>query len=52
VACGSTARAVFDATTKFHHPAARSAWQRPAIDDAFAAVWELLRDGLLPRDSG
>jgi AcrR family transcriptional regulator len=48
----ATAHAVFDATAKFHNPAARSAWERPAIDEAFAAVWALLRDGLRPRDSG
>ena len=48
----ATARAVFDATAKFHNPAARSAWIRPAIDEDFANVWSLLRDGLLPRDPG
>lgn len=46
----ATALAVFDATAKFHNPAARSAWVRPEIDEAFAAVWALLRAGLLPRD--
>ncbi|WP_194923729.1 TetR family transcriptional regulator [Catenulispora pinisilvae] len=45
----ATALAVFDATAKFHNPAARSEWVRPAIDEAFANVWTLLRDGLLPR---
>ena len=47
----TTALAVFDATAKFHNPAARSEWVRPAIDEAFANVWTLLRDGLLPRPS-
>jgi AcrR family transcriptional regulator len=45
----ATALAVFDASSKFHNPAARSEWVRPAIDEAFANVWTLLRDGLLPR---
>ena len=47
-----TAVAVFDATAKFHHPAGRSEWIRPRIDESFANVWSLLRDGLLPRDPG
>lgn len=46
----ATALAVFDATSRFHNPAARSGWERPAVDEAFANVWTLLRDGLLPRD--
>lgn len=45
----TTALAVFDAMGKFHNPAARSAWVRPEIDEAFGNVWALLRDGLLPR---
>ncbi|MEY9909498.1 AcrR family transcriptional regulator [Catenulispora sp. MAP12-49] len=47
-----TALAVFDAMAKFHNPAARAAWIRPEVDESFANVWALLRDGLLPRDSG
>jgi AcrR family transcriptional regulator len=47
----ATARAVFDAMAKFHNPATRSEWVRPAIDESFAGVWALLRDGLLPRPS-
>ncbi|GAA2052762.1 TetR family transcriptional regulator [Catenulispora yoronensis] len=48
----ATARALFDATARFHHPAGRSAWVRPRIDASFEGVWDLLRTGLLPRDSG
>ena len=48
----ATALAVFDATAKFHNPAARSAWIRPEVDESFANVWALLRDGLLPRAPG
>lgn len=40
------ARAVFDATTRFHHPALADEWDDPAIDDHFEAVWELVRAGL------
>ena len=47
----ATARAVFDATARFHHPAARSQWIRPAIDESFEGVWTLIRDGLRTRDS-
>jgi AcrR family transcriptional regulator len=46
----TTAMAVFDAMAMFHNPAARAAWVRPDIDESFANVWALLRDGLLPRD--
>lgn len=49
---GRTARAVFDAMARFHHPAARSEWVRPSIDEAFERVWELIRSGLLPRATG
>jgi AcrR family transcriptional regulator len=45
----TTAVAVFDAMAKFHNPAARAAWIRPEVDESFANVWALLRDGLLPR---
>ncbi|WP_194916661.1 TetR family transcriptional regulator [Catenulispora rubra] len=47
----TTASAVFDAMAKFHNPATRAEWVRPAVDESFANVWALLRDGLLPRDS-
>jgi AcrR family transcriptional regulator len=48
----ATAEAVFDAMAKFHHPASRAAWVRPAVEESFANVWALLRDGLRPRDAG
>ena len=47
-----TARAVFDAMLRFHHPVARAEWTRPGIDESFERVWELIRGGLLPRASG
>ncbi|GAA1955532.1 TetR family transcriptional regulator [Catenulispora subtropica] len=47
----ATARALFDATGRFHHPSARSEWVRPRIDASFEGVWTLLRNGLLPRGS-
>ena len=47
----ATALAVFDAMAKFHNPAVRVEWVRPAIDESFANVWALLRDGLLPRSA-
>lgn len=40
------ARAVFHATARFHHPARAEAWNDPAIDDQFEAVWHLVRRGL------
>jgi len=42
----SAARAVFDATTRFHHPALADAWDDPAIDEHFDAVWALLHTAL------
>lgn len=41
-----TARAVFDATGRFHNPAHRAEWASPAIDAEFEAVWALLLRGL------
>lgn len=40
------ARAVFDATTRFHHPALADEWDAPLIDDHFEAVWALVQAGL------
>lgn len=40
------ARAVFDATLRFHHPAHTSQWQHSGIDDAFEAVISVLLSGL------
>jgi AcrR family transcriptional regulator len=40
------ARAVFDATSRFHNPAFASQWSDPALDDALESVWLLLLGGL------
>jgi len=42
----AAARAVFDATTRFHHPALADEWDDPAVDDHFETVWALLQTGL------
>jgi len=41
-----TARAIFDATGRFHNPAHRAEWSSPTIDAEFEAVWALLLRGL------
>lgn len=41
-----TARAVFDATNRFHDPAYASEWSQPGIEDNFDALWHLLLHGL------
>lgn len=43
------ARAVFDATARFHNPAFASQWSDPALDDALESVWVLLLGGLQDR---
>jgi AcrR family transcriptional regulator len=40
------AKAVWDATTRFHHPAHHSEWADPKIGDDFEAVWQLILRGL------
>ncbi len=40
------ARAVFDATGRFHNPTNAPQWSDPAIDAAFDGVWSLLLAGL------
>lgn len=40
------ARAVFDATGRFHNPAHAAEWADPGIDAAFAGVWALVIGGL------
>jgi AcrR family transcriptional regulator len=40
------ARAVFDATARFHNPAQASAWGEPGIDAAYEAVRALVLRGL------
>lgn len=43
---GKTARAVWDATQVFHHPAHAQEWGNPHIQDAFDAVVSLVVAGL------
>jgi hypothetical protein len=40
------ARAVFDATSRFHDPPYARDWQRPAIDEEFGALVDLVVRGL------
>ena len=40
-------RAIWNATTRFHHPAHRAEWAEPGIGEEFAAVWELILRGLV-----
>jgi AcrR family transcriptional regulator len=42
----TAARAVFDATARFHNPAFASQWSEPGLDDALESVWSLLSGGL------
>ncbi|WFB09691.1 TetR family transcriptional regulator [Streptomyces sp. LX-29] len=42
----TTARALWDATNRFHDPAYAAEWSLPEIDGAFAAVCDLLLCGL------
>lgn len=42
----TAARAVFDATARFHNPAHAAEWADPAIDAAFEGVWALVLAGL------
>jgi AcrR family transcriptional regulator len=42
----AAARAVFDATTRFHHPAHAPEWQAPGIETELGAVCSLLLNGL------
>ncbi|MEH2202085.1 TetR family transcriptional regulator [Nostoc sp.] len=41
------AKAVFQATVRFHHPAHASEWSDPDIDRDFAQVWRLVLAGLV-----
>ncbi|WP_331445759.1 TetR/AcrR family transcriptional regulator [Streptomyces xanthochromogenes] len=43
---GSAARAVFDATGRFHDPVYAAEWSRPSIRDDFGAVADLILNGL------
>ncbi len=42
----AVARAVFDATGRFHNPAHAPEWSDPSIDAAFEEVWSLILRGL------
>lgn len=42
-----TARAIFLATSRFHHPAHAKEWLSVTIDQEFASVWDLLLSGIL-----
>ena len=42
----SMARAIFDATVRFHNPAHATEWVDPHIDAAFEGVWSLILGGL------
>ncbi|MEK4187504.1 TetR family transcriptional regulator [Paenibacillus sp. FSL L8-0494] len=41
-----TARAIFNATSRYHHPAHAIEWQSATIDQDFASVWDLLLSGI------
>jgi AcrR family transcriptional regulator len=43
------ARAVLDATARFHNPAHAVSWAEPGIDEAFEGVWSLVLAGLRAR---
>ncbi|MDB4949308.1 MAG: TetR family transcriptional regulator [Gemmatimonadetes bacterium] len=45
----AAARAVLDATGRFHNPAHAAEWTDPGIDAAFEAVWTLILAGLRTR---
>jgi AcrR family transcriptional regulator len=47
----STARAVFDATSRFHNPVQAPAWSDPGIDAAYQAVRTLVLSGLARKRS-
>jgi len=42
----TAARAVFDATARFHNPAHASEWHSPSLAGEFEAVWSLVLAGL------
>jgi AcrR family transcriptional regulator len=42
----AAARAVFDATDRFHNPAHATEWSHPDVDAAFERVWRLVLGGL------
>jgi AcrR family transcriptional regulator len=42
----ATARAIGNATARFHNPAHAASWSNPDIDRAFEEVWSLILNGL------
>lgn len=44
-----TARAVFHAMSRFHHPQHRRYWSVPDLEEHYDAVWELVATALSPR---
>jgi AcrR family transcriptional regulator len=46
------ARAVFDATMRFHNPAHAGEWEEPVMAKAFEGVWTLVLAGLGARPEG
>lgn len=46
-----TAKAIFSATTRFHHPAHAAEWNQPHINAEFFQVWNLILKGLVARAS-
>ncbi|MHA6763886.1 TetR family transcriptional regulator [Streptacidiphilus sp. PAMC 29251] len=45
----ATALAVFEAATAYHHPAHVADWRRDGVEDRFAAICDLIVDGLRAR---
>jgi AcrR family transcriptional regulator len=45
----ATARALLDATGRFHNPAHAAEWSDPQIDEAFEGVWQLVLRGLMAK---
>lgn len=48
----AAARAVFDATSRFHNPVHAAEWRDPAIGASFEGVWSLLVAGLTAQRKG
>lgn len=44
-----TARAIFQAFTRFHHPLLAKMWKEPSIDRDFEGIWNLTKKGILAR---
>ncbi|MNC21617.1 hypothetical protein D3C75_696010 [compost metagenome] len=42
----SLARSLFNATSRFHHPAHAHEWQSASIEQEFGQLWLLLEQGL------